>query len=160
MFILGHDEHHHGHDHHGHDHNLRAAYLHVLADTLTSFLAIIALLASKFYGWNWMDPIMGIIGAVLITKWSIGLLKQSGNVLMDRQGPDLLIESVETAIKSTPNNPEIVDLHIWSIGPNIYSVAITVVSNSEISVGLIKSEMQKISGIAHTTVEIHLRGRH
>ncbi|MAH75360.1 MAG: cation transporter, partial [Verrucomicrobiales bacterium] len=151
---------HHGHDHHGHDHNLRAAYLHVLADTLTSFLAIIALLASKFYGWNWMDPIMGIIGAVLITKWSIGLLKQSGNVLMDRQGPDLLIESVETAIKSTPNTPEIVDLHIWSIGPNIYSAAITVVSNKEINVGLIKSEMQKISGIAHTTVEIHLRGRH
>ena len=165
MFILGHDEHHHGHDHHGHDHhghdhNLRAAYLHVLADTLTSFLAIIALLASKFYGWNWMDPIMGIIGAVLITKWSIGLLKQSGNVLMDRQGPDLLIESVETAIKSTPNTPEIVDLHIWSIGPNIYSAAITVVSNKEINVGLIKSEMQKISGIAHTTVEIHLRSRH
>ena len=99
MLILGHDEHHHhGHDHHGHDHNLRAAYLHVLADTLTSFLAIIALLAAKFYAWNWMDPIIGIIGAILITKWSIGLLKQSGNVLLDRQGPDHLVKSVEKVL--------------------------------------------------------------
>ena len=84
VFILGHDDHHHhghdhgevGHDHHHdghhHDHNLRAAYLHVLADTLTSLLAIVALLAAKYYGWIWMDPVMGIVGAILITKWSMG----------------------------------------------------------------------------------------
>ena len=132
ILILGHDEHHHhGHDHHGHDHNLRAAYLHVLADTLTSFLAIIALLAAKFYAWNWMDPIMGIIGAILITKWSIGLLKQSGNVLLDRQGPDHLVKSVEKVIKSMPSKPEIVDLHIWLIDPNIFLAAIIVLANEE-----------------------------
>ncbi len=157
MLILGHDEHHHhGHDHHGHDHNLRAAYLHVLADTLTSFLAIIALLAAKFYAWNWMDPIMGIIGAILITKWSIGLLKQSGNVLLDRQGPDHLVKSVEKVIKSMPSKPEIVDLHIWLIGPNIYSAAITVLANEEKCIGcLIKSEIKNISAIVHTTIEVH-----
>ena len=156
MFILGHDEHHHGHDHHGHDHNLRAAYLHVLADTLTSFLAIIALLAAKFYAWNWMDPIMGIIGAILITKWSIGLLKQSGNVLLDRQGPDHLVKSVEKVIKSMPSKPEIVDLHIWLIGPNIFSAAITVLANEEKCIGcLIKSEIKNISAIVHTTIEVH-----
>ena len=157
MLILGHDEHHHhGHDHHGHDHNLRAAYLHVLADTLTSFLAIIALLAAKFYAWNWMDPIMGIIGAFLITKWSIGLLKQSGNVLLDRQGPDHLVKSVEKVIKSMPSKPEIVDLHIWLIGPNIFSAAITVLSNEEKCIGcLIKSEIKNISAIVHTTIEVH-----
>ena len=157
MLILGHDEHHHhGHDHHGHDHNLRAAYLHVLADTLTSFLAIIALLAAKFYAWNWMDPIMGIIGAILITKWSIGLLKQSGNVLLDRQGPDHLVKSVEKVIKSMPSKPEIVDLHIWLIGPNIFSAAITVLSNEEKCIGcLIKSEIKNISAIVHTTIEVH-----
>ena len=156
MLILGHDEHHHhGHDH-GHDHNLRAAYLHVLADTLTSFLAIIALLAAKFYAWNWMDPIMGIIGAILITKWSIGLLKQSGNVLLDRQGPDHLVKSVEKVIKSMPSKPEIVDLHIWLIGPNIFSAAITVLSNEEKCIGcLIKSEIKNISAIVHTTIEVH-----
>ena len=157
MLILGHDEHHHhGHDHHGHDHNLRAAYLHVLADTLTSFLAIIALLAAKFYAWNWMDPIMGIIGAILITKWSIGLLKQSGNVLLDRQGPDHLVKSVEKVIKSMPSKPEIVDLHIWLIGPNIFSAAITVLANEEkCIVCLIKSEIKNISAIVHTTIEVH-----
>ena len=157
MLILGHDEHHHhGHDHHGHDHNLRAAYLHVLADTLTSFLAIIALLAAKFYAWNWMDPIMGIIGAMLITKWSIGLLKQSGNVLLDRQGPDHLVKSVEKVIKSMPSKPEIVDLHIWLIGPNIFSAAITVLANEEKCIGcLIKSEIKNISTIVHTTIEVH-----
>ena len=181
MFILGHDEHHHhghdhhghdhhghdhhghdhhGHDHHGHDHNLRAAYLHVLADTLTSFLAIIALLAAKFYAWNWMDPIMGIIGAILITKWSIGLLKQSGNVLLDRQGPDHLVKSVEKVIKSMPSKPEIVDLHIWLIGPNIFSAAITVLANEEKCIGcLIKSEIKNISAIVHTTIEVHQCGR-
>ena len=152
MLILGHDEHH----HHGHDHNLRAAYLHVLADTLTSFLAIIALLAAKFYAWNWMDPIMGIIGAILITKWSIGLLKQSGNVLLDRQGPDHLVKSVEKVIKSMPSKPEIVDLHIWLIGPNIFSAAITVLANEEKCIGcLIKSEIKNISAIVHTTIEVH-----
>ena len=172
MLILGHDEHHHhghdhhghdhhghdhhGHDHHGHDHNLRAAYLHVLADTLTSFLAIIALLAAKFYAWNWMDPIMGIIGAILITKWSIGLLKHSGNVLLDRQGPDHLVKSVEKVIKSMPSKPEIVDLHIWLIGPNIFSAAITVLANEEKCTGcLIKSEIKNISAIVHTTIEVH-----
>ena len=157
MLILGHDEHHHhGHDHHGHDHNLRAAYLHVLADTLTSFLAIIALLAAKFYAWNWMDPIMGIIGAILLTKWSIGLLKQSGNVLLDRQGPDHLVKSVEKVIKSMPSKPEIVDLHIWLIGPNIFSAAITVLANEEKCIGcLIKSEIKNISAIVHTTIEVH-----
>ena len=161
MLILGHDEHHHhGHDHHGHDHNLRAAYLHVLADTLTSFLAIIALLAAKFYAWNWMDPIMGIIGAILITKWSIGLLKQSGNVLLDRQGPDHLVKSVEKVIKSMPSKPEIVDLHIWLIGPNIFSAAITVLANEEKCIGcLIKSEIKNISAIVHTTIEVHQYSR-
>ena len=161
MLILGLDEHHHhGHDHHGHDHNLRAAYLHVLADTLTSFLAIIALLAAKFYAWNWMDPIMGIIGAILITKWSIGLLKQSGNVLLDRQAPDHLVKSVEKVIKSMPSKPEIVDLHIWLIGPNIFSAAITVLANEEKCIGcLIKSEIKNISAIVHTTIEVHQCGR-
>ena len=151
MFILGHDEH-----HHGHDHNLRAAYLHVLADTLTSFLAIIALLAAKFYAWNWLDPIIGIFGAILITKWAIGLLKQTGNALLDRQGPDQLIKRVEKVIKSMPSKPEIVDLHIWLIGPNIFSAAITVLADEKNCAScIIKSEIKHIPEIVHTTIEVH-----
>ena len=156
MLILGHDEHHHGHDHHGHDHTLRAAYLHVLADTLTSFLAIIALLAAKFYAWNWLDPIIGIFGAILITKWAIGLLKQTGNALLDRQGPDQLIKRVEKVIKSMPSKPEIVDLHIWLIGPNIFSAAITVLADEKNCAScIIKSEIKYIPEIVHTTIEVH-----
>ena len=162
------DHHHHGHDHgevgcdhphdgHHHDHNLRAAYLHVLADTLTSLLAIVALLAAKYYGWIWMDPVMGIVGAILITKWSIGLLKQTGGVLLDRQGPDALVDSVGGRIKSLRCSAEIVDLHVWSIGSNIYSAAITVVADEESCLDLIKSEMQHITEIVHTTIEVHQR---
>ena len=173
VFILGHEEHHHhghhhehsegGHDHHDHhghhhDHNLRAAYLHVLADTLTSLLAIVALLAAKYYGWIWMDPIMGIVGALLITKWSMGLLKQTSAVLLDQQGPDYLVESVISRVKSLPCKAEIIDLHVWSIGPNIYSAAITIVADNENSVSVFKSEMHDLTEIVHSTIEVHQRG--
>ena len=164
VFILGHEDHHHGHTHdHGvegytQDHNLRAAYLHVLADTLTSLLAIVALLAAKYYGWIWMDPIMGIVGAVLITKWSMGLLKQTSSVLLDQQGPDHLVDSVISRIKSLPCKTEIIDLHVWSIGPNIYSAAITIVADNENSVRMFKSEMHTLTEIVHSTIEVHQRG--
>ena len=157
VFILGHDGHDHGHDHGHHDHNLRAAYLHVLADTLTSLLAIVALLAAKYYGWIWMDPIMGIVGAILITKWSMGLLKQTSAVLLDRQAPDHLIESVITRIKSLPCKGEIIDLHVWSIGPNIYSAEITIVTDNENSISMFKSEMHTLTEIVHSTIEVHQR---
>ena len=179
MFVLGHDGHDHGHGHshghdhhhhdhgdgahdhphheHHHDHNLRAAYLHVLADTLTSLLAIVALLAAKYYGWIWMDPLMGIVGAILITKWSMGLLKQSGAVLLDRQGPDALIENVVKRIESLPCNGEIVDLHVWAIGPNIYSTAITVLADNENVAALLKSELRNLTSIVHSTIEVHQR---
>ncbi len=164
VFILGHEDHHHGHTHdhgvegHTQDHNLRAAYLHVLADTLTSLLAIVALLAAKYYGWIWMDPIMGIVGAVLITKWSMGLLKQTSSVLLDQQGPDHLVDSVISRIKSLPCKTEIIDLHVWSIGPNIYSAAITIVADNENSVRMFKSEMHTLTEIVHSTIEVHQRG--
>ena len=164
VFILGHEDHHHGHTHdhgvegHTQDHNLRAAYLHVLADTLTSLLAIVALLAAKYYGWIWMDPIMGIVGAVLITKWSMGLLKQTSSVLLDQQGPDHLVESVISRIKSLPCMTEIIDLHVWSIGPNIYSAAITIVADNKNSLRMFKSEMHSLTEIVHSTIEVHQRG--
>ena len=164
VFILGHEDHHHGHTHdhgvegHTQDHNLRAAYLHVLADTLTSLLAIVALLAAKYYGWIWMDPIMGIVGAILITKWSKGLLKQTSSVLLDQQGPDHLVESVISRIKSLPCMTEIIDLHVWSIGPNIYSAAITIVADNKNSLRMFKSEMHSLTEIVHSTIEVHQRG--
>jgi cation diffusion facilitator family transporter len=88
-WILGEENHDHGHSHGHHDHNRRAAYFHVLADALTSLLAIAALSAGKYVGWNWMDPVMGIVGAVLITRWSWDLLKDTSCVLLDQQRSDL-----------------------------------------------------------------------
>ena len=104
-----------------------------------------------------MDPIMGIVGAILISKWSMGLLKQTSAVLLDRQAPDYLIESVITRIKSLPCKVEIIDLHVWSIGPNIYSAEITIVTDNENSVSMFKSEMHTLTEIVHSTIEVHKR---
>lgn len=141
VFILGdsHDHHHHHHgdhehhhdhheDHHGHhDHNLRSAYLHVLADALTSVTAIVALLTAKYFGWIWMDPLMGIVGSLLVARWSVGLLRQTSGVLLDRQAPPETVQAVQSAIEGDGHS-KVVDLHIWSIGPGIWSVILSIVS--------------------------------
>jgi cation diffusion facilitator family transporter len=162
MFMLG--GHHHGHDHdhphrHAHaDHNLRAAYLHVLADALTSLLAIFALLAAKFLGLNWMDPLMGIVGATLVARWSLGLIRDTSGILLDHQAPGDMLEQTRAAIEAVDNN-RITDLHIWSIGPGIYSATITVVSDTPRPPEHYKNLIPKELGVVHTIVEVH-HGRH
>lgn len=162
MFMLG--GHHHGHDHdhphrHAHaDHNLRAAYLHVLADALTSLLAIFALLAGKFLGLNWMDPLMGIVGATLVARWSLGLIRDTSGILLDHQAPGDMLEQTRAAIEAVDNN-RITDLHIWSIGPGIYSATITVVSDTPRPPEHYKNLIPKELGVVHTIVEVH-HGRH
>ena len=152
----GHD-HHHGHDHdhdhsHHHDHNRRAAYLHVLADALTSVLAIVALLAGKYAGWGWMDPAMGIVGAILVTRWSWQLLKETSTVLLDHQH-----QSMENAIKQAIENDDacVTDLHVWSIGPNIYAAIVSIVAHEPESPTAYKRHIQAhCSSLVHITVEI------
>lgn len=146
------DSHHHSHAHV--DHNLRAAYFHVLADALTSLLAIFALLAGKFLGLNWMDPLMGIVGAILVARWSVGLIRDSSGVLLDHQAPNAMLERTRNAIESIVGN-RITDLHIWSIGPGIYSATITVVSDAPGPPEYYKSLIPKDLGIVHTIVEVH-----
>ena len=162
VFILGHhhnhaDEdhdhyHHHHHDHH-HDHNLRAAYLHVLADALTSLLAIVALLAAKYIGIVWMDPLMGIVGAALVSRWSLGLLRTTSTVLLDNQGPEHLLSKITQCIED--DNNKITDLHLWSIGPNIYSVIISVVARTPQPPEYYKDLIPSSLGLVHLTVEVH-----
>ena len=165
MIMLG--GHHHGHDHehqhaeprhHGHehtDHNLRAAYLHVLADALTSLLAIIALLAGKYLGLNWMDPVMGIVGAILVARWSLGLIRDTSGILLDHQAPSVMLDQTRAAIEGVDDN-RIADLHIWSIGPGIYSATLAVVSDKPKQPEYYKSLIPKDLGIVHTIVEVHL----
>jgi len=156
--------HDHGHDHgqardvhdheHGHDHNLRAAYLHVVADALTSILAIAALLAGKYFGANWLDPAMGIVGAILIARWSYGLLVQAGRVLLDHQAAGEIIREVRKAIERDSTD-RVVDLHVWSIGHGIFSAAITVASGQPASPETYRAKLPDSLNIVHATVEVH-----
>jgi cation diffusion facilitator family transporter len=151
-----HDDHHddhHAHAHH-HDHNLRAAYFHVLADALTSILAIVALLAAKYYGANWLDPMMGIVGAVLITKWSYGLIRDSAKVLLDRQASSTLIAELRNLIENDGSD-RVTDLHCWSIGPGIYAADLAIVSDNAETPEYYKSLIPTNLGVVHTTIEIH-----
>jgi cation diffusion facilitator family transporter len=147
----------HGHPHddaHGHaDQNLRSAYLHVLADALTSILAIAALLAAKYFGAIWMDPVMGLVGAVLVGRWSIGLLRTTAGLLLDQQGPAALREAVRAAIEAQPRH-QVADLHLWSIGPQVYAVLLTVVAEQPLAADAYKTLLPRDRGLEHITVEV------
>ncbi len=156
VFILrDRQDHIHGGDSHAHDHNLLAAYLHVLADALTSILAIVALLAAKLAGLQWMDPAMGIVGGFLVARWSWGLLRGAGRVLVDRQAPTEDLESLRAAIED--ESVRLVDLHVWEIGPGYRAAILAVEAGSPISPVEIKARIPDDLGIAHATVEIHHR---
>jgi cation diffusion facilitator family transporter len=173
VFILGHDaghehghehdretgaeshDHSHGHEHvhhHAHDHNLRSAYLHVLADTLTSLLAIFALLSGKYLGLNWLDPIMGVVGAILVARWSMGLLVTTGSVLLDRQGPQSVRESIRREIGE--QGDEVCDIHLWAVGPGVYALIIGVVTEKARSPSYYRKLLPTTIRLVHVTVEV------
>lgn len=149
-----HHEHDHGDHHHHHDHNLRAAYLHVLADALTSFLAIFALLAGKFYGWFWLDPIMGVVGAVLVTRWSLGLIKDTSDVLLDKQAGESVRNEVMHAIESESHD-RISDLHIWGIGDGMLAAEVAIVTHDPMPVEYYKDKIPSHLNIVHITIELN-----
>ncbi|MGX9417482.1 CDF family Co(II)/Ni(II) efflux transporter DmeF [Vibrio sp. RC27] len=151
MFLLSdhHSEHSH---HHHHDHNLRAAYLHVLADTLTSVLAIVALLFGKFYGWSWLDAIMGMVGALVISKWTYNLLRQTSPILLDESIEE---EYREQVLIELSHYGEVSDLHIWKISGHHYSAALTISLNDTFSVDELKQKLSRFDRINHLTIEAH-----
>lgn len=149
----GHEHEHHGHHHH-HDHNLRAAYLHVLADALTSLLAIIALFAGKYFGWLWMDALMGIVGAALITRWSYGLLVQTSAMLLDRSDDGKTDDRIRQIIESDADNL-ITDLHVWRLGPRHQGVIIALLSRQPRPPEYYKALLSELTDIAHITVEVN-----
>ncbi len=175
MFILGekghthedeheHTEHAYDHEHdHSHDpthaqgadHNLKAAYLHVLTDALTSVLAIIALLGAKYFKLNWMDPFMGVVGAILVIRWSIGLIQGTIKVLLDHQIPAQVQKHIVNILESYKDT-KVCDLHIWSIGPGIYSSEIGVVTKYPDPPDTYKALIPEDTGVVHSTVEVHL----
>lgn len=142
-----------GDDHHAQDHNLRGAYLHVIADALTSLLAIVALLAGKYFSMNWMDPAMGIVGAILVARWSVGLLRQSGHTLLDRQADVATVERMRVAVEGDDGD-RVTDLHLWSIGPGIRAAAFTVLSDAPLEPEAYRARIPEDLGVVHATVEI------
>jgi len=146
------DNHH--HDHHGHDHNLRAAYLHVLADAMTSLLAIVALASGKYLGWNWLDPIMGIVGAVIITRWSYGLLKQTSPILLDASIEEDYHKAIREAIEKDSDN-RISDIHIWKVGSNHYAAIISLVTHYPKATEHYKRLLSRFHKLSHITIEVN-----
>ncbi len=148
------DPHHYHHSYRHPDHNLRSAYLHVLADALTSFLAIFALLAGKLFGLSWMDPIMGIVGAVLVARWSIGLLRSSSHVLLDRQAPAYIRQKVVDGIEENDDN-RVVDLHLWAVGPDIRAAIVVVTTSVPKPPDHYKQLIPSNLNLVHVTVEVN-----
>jgi cation diffusion facilitator family transporter len=146
--------HHHDHDHHHHDHNLRAAYLHVLADALTSVLAIVALVSGKFFGWSFLDPMMGIVGGILIARWAWGLLRSSAFILLDGNGDSKIRDAVVNAIESDGDS-RVSDLHVWPLNSNALATAITIVTKGNRTPPEYGSRLAHITRLKHATIEIH-----
>jgi len=145
-----HDDHHHEH----HDHNLRGAYLHVLADALTSVLAIVALVAGRQLGWVWMDPMMGIVGALVIARWSYGLLRETSGVLLDAEISLAQRETIRATLESEGDD-RVTDLHIWRVGPRHLAAIVSVVSHNPREPEHYKSRLSKHADLVHVTVEVH-----
>lgn len=150
--VLEHEKPHgHGHDR---DHNLRAAYLHVLADALTSVLAIIALLAGRNFGWVWMDPLVGVVGGLVISRWAIGLLRETGSILLDGSGDPELVEHIRAALESDADT-RISDLHVWMIGSQAASAIVSVVTHYPRPVEHYRGLLGSIPELKHVTIEVN-----
>jgi cation diffusion facilitator family transporter len=162
-----HHHHHHGHDHHGHEHghkdthdhkhhdlNLRAAYVHVLADALTSVTAIIALTAGKFLGWNWLDPVMGIVGSVIVSVWAYGLVRDSSGILLDRtpESSDLP-EEIRRAVESDGDS-FIADLHVWQVSTGKFAAIVSIVGSNPKSPEAYREMFREHEELVHVTVEV------
>ncbi len=159
--ILGnaHHDHDHGHEHdHHHDLNLKSAYVHVLADAATSVLAIVALLGGMFMGWNWLDPLMGLVGAVLVAVWAVGLIRQTGRILLDAEMDHPVVESIRDTIRSisATSTTSIVDLHVWRVGKQSHAAIISLVTDDpQLTPESIKRLLASREELVHVSVEIN-----
>ena len=162
----GHHHHGHGHDHHDHDHhhgpgqgrahaghsadnNLRSAYVHVLADALTSVLAISALLAGRYLGWVWLDPVMGIVGGVVIARWSWSLMRDTAAILLDRTDAHVADEVRE--LVEADGDARITDLHVWRVGPEAHAAIVSVAGS--VNAETVRQRLHPVHELAHLTVE-------
>lgn len=150
------EEHEHGHDVHDaatRDHNIRSAYIHVMADAAVSVLAIIGLVLARAFGWLWMDPLAGVIGALVIANWSYGLMRDTGAILLDMNPDRRMAENVRHAIED--RGDKVVDLHVWRVGPGHMSAVVSVAtSESQRDSRFYHTVLERFKGLSHVTVEV------
>jgi cation diffusion facilitator family transporter len=147
----GHDHSHdHGHHNHGNDNNLKSAYVHVIADALTSVLAIAALLAGRYLGWVWLDPVMGIVGAVVIARWAWSLMGATSGVLLDKTD-DHVAEEIRELVET--GDATITDLHVWRVGPEAHAAIVSVLGKSGVTADTIRERLVPVHEVSHLTVE-------
>jgi cation diffusion facilitator family transporter len=149
----------HAHGDHHHDLNLKSAYLHVIADAATSVLAIIALIGGWLYGWSWLDPLMGVVGAVLVAVWAKGLVMETAKVLLDREMDHPVVQEIRDVIEGGDNaqRTRITDLHVWRVGKQVYSCALTLVTRDQsLTPAQVRTRLAIHEEIVHSTIEIHV----
>ncbi|AGN82424.1 MULTISPECIES: CDF family Co(II)/Ni(II) efflux transporter DmeF [Pseudomonas] len=155
--LLGHGHSHshdhtdHDHVHHGNDNNLKSAYVHVIADALTSVLAIVALLAGRYLGWVWLDPAMGIVGAIVIGRWAWTLMRVTAGVLLDQTDVHVAEEIRELVEK--PGDATITDLHVWRVGPQAHAAIVSVLGEVTADADSIRERLKPVHEVSHLTVE-------
>ncbi len=148
-------EHHHDHGeyHHHEDTNIRAAYSHVVADALTSVLAIVALLGGRFMGWVWLDPVIGVVGAIIIARWSWGLIRDAGAVLLDTVPDERLAKTIREKLEQ--DGDRVADLHLWRVGPGHSALIAAIVADHPQSPRVYKERLASLGSLSHITIEVH-----
>ena len=155
----GHDEHAHVHDGDGHhDLNLRSAYMHVLADAATSVLAIVALFGGKLWGASWLDPVMGLVGAALVSAWAYGLLRNTGRVLLDAEMNAPVVEEIREVIAASPIKAQLNDLHVWRVGKGKFACILSLSTDNEVSPEYFKQQLSIHEELVHISIEINQLG--
>ncbi|CAI8906828.1 CDF family Co(II)/Ni(II) efflux transporter DmeF [Pseudomonas marginalis] len=151
--LLGHGHsHEHDHEHrHGSDNNLKSAYVHVLADALTSVLAIAALLAGRYLGWVWLDPVMGIVGAIVIARWAWSLMGVTAGVLLDQTDEHVAAEI--RALVEQPGDARITDLHVWRVGPDAHAAIVSVLGQATTDADTLRERLKAVHEVSHLTIE-------
>ncbi len=156
-----HHHHHHGHGHgqdhgaHHHDLNQKAAFLHVVADAVTSVLAIIALIAGKYMGWSFLDALLGIAGAVLVARWAVGLIKETGKTLLDAEMDHPVVEEIREVIEDLPVAVKITDLHVWKVAKGKFSCILALETAEELTADQVRHALTVHDEIVHVSVEIN-----
>jgi cation diffusion facilitator family transporter len=157
-----HAHHDHNHDHHGHHHdrhggahrdnNMRAAFIHVIADAAVSALAIVGLLLAKFFGWRFMDPVMGIVGMLVIANWSWGLVRDTGGILLDRLPDPEMAATIRQEIET--DGDRLTDLHLWRLGPGHLGAIVSVATDGPHDAAFYRAKLDRFAGLSHVTIEV------